>query len=148
MQAIPFSVRRTVKWGECDPAGIVYTPHFLHWVVEAAESFFKAVIGLTWYEHQQQRHLGSPMAQTSIVFNAPLKAGDEFDVVVTVDKIGRSSIAYRVIGQTPAGELRFTATLTAVIVALDTYRSTEMPADYRQKLEAYRAACLAREKAA
>ncbi len=28
----PFVVRRRVKWGECDPAGVVYTPSFSEYV--------------------------------------------------------------------------------------------------------------------
>ena len=148
MQAIPFTVRRTVKWGECDPANIVYTPQFLHWAVEAAESFYSAILGLTWNENQTQRKLGSPMAQANLTFISPLKSGDVFDLVVKLDKVGRSSLTYRVTGQSPEGKPHFVSTLTAVFVSLESYRSHEMPADYREKLEAYREACLAKERAA
>jgi acyl-CoA thioesterase FadM len=148
MSNIPFTVRRAVKWGECDPAGIVYTPRFLDWAVEGAESFFQAIIGRTWFQSQTIQQVGSPMAQASLTFKKPLKSGDPFDVVVTLDKVGNSSISYRIDGRTPEGETCFTASLTAVFVDLDTYRPTPMPDAYRAKFEAYRDACAARERAA
>lgn len=35
----PLVIRRRVKWGDCDPAGVVYTPMFSEYVISAAELF-------------------------------------------------------------------------------------------------------------
>ncbi|MGA8291299.1 MAG: hypothetical protein WB820_02120, partial [Rhodoplanes sp.] len=34
-----FTVRRIVNWGDCDPAGIVYTPRVLDYVCETIDAF-------------------------------------------------------------------------------------------------------------
>ena len=39
---LPLVVRRRVKWGECDPAGVVYTVSFSEYVISAAELFYGA----------------------------------------------------------------------------------------------------------
>lgn len=33
LSQLPFVVRRRVKWGECDPAGVVYTVTFSEYVI-------------------------------------------------------------------------------------------------------------------
>ncbi len=40
-----FVVQRRVRWGECDPAEVVYTPQFAHYVVAAVDDFFQEVVG-------------------------------------------------------------------------------------------------------
>ncbi len=37
--ALPFTVTRTVKRGDCDPAGIIYTPRVLDYAMEALEAW-------------------------------------------------------------------------------------------------------------
>jgi len=38
ISAIPLVIRRRVKFGDCDPAGVVYTVTFGEYVISAAES--------------------------------------------------------------------------------------------------------------
>ncbi len=33
----PFSIKRMVRWGDCDPAGIVYSPRVFDNAVETVE---------------------------------------------------------------------------------------------------------------
>lgn len=40
IRTMPFVVRRTVKWSECDPAGVVYTGSFAEYVLSAADLHF------------------------------------------------------------------------------------------------------------
>jgi acyl-CoA thioester hydrolase len=39
LRTLPFTVRRRVKWGECDPAKVVYTVTFSEYVISVAELF-------------------------------------------------------------------------------------------------------------
>ena len=135
----PLVIRRVVKWGECDPAGIVYTPRFLDWVIEACEDCFRHITGLTWSEHQSKRGMGHPLKAVNIEFHSPLKSGETFEAIVLIDRVGRSALGYRVEGRKPDGMPCFTGTATAVIVDYVTYRPREMPDDYRDAFAAYRA---------
>ncbi len=138
---IPFTQRRTVKWGECDPAGIVYTPRFLDWSVEAVESTFRAVVGIHWPDMQERFGLAAPMKQISLEFSSPLRTYDEVDLTVTIDKLGRSSTSYRVTTRKSDGTLCFTALLTSVMIDFSTFRPVPIPADVRTPFERYITAC-------
>ncbi len=39
--AHPFTVTRTVRWGDCDPAGIIYTPRVLDYAMEILEAWYR-----------------------------------------------------------------------------------------------------------
>ena len=39
MCAKPFSKERFVRWGECDPAGVIYTPRVFEYALDTLEEF-------------------------------------------------------------------------------------------------------------
>lgn len=147
---IPFTIRRIVRWGECDPAGIVYTPRFLDYATEAVDDFVREVLGTTWYK---LRHIdrGHPMVHASLDFYKPLAADDLFDLVVIVEHVGRSSIAYQIAGKNTDGELCFEAKMVGSIIQINgpaDMKAIPIPDDMRERLEAYCKACLGKAKAA
>ena len=58
----PFSVRRTVIWGDCDPAGIVYTPRVLDYAMEILEAWYREVLGVSWLKLNREMGMGAPTA--------------------------------------------------------------------------------------
>ena len=56
-----FTQTRVIKWGECDPAGIVYTPRILDYAMETVEAWYRDVLGVPWVKLNAELHLGSPM---------------------------------------------------------------------------------------
>jgi 4-hydroxybenzoyl-CoA thioesterase len=99
-----------VRFGACDPAGIVYFPRFFEWFHEAMEA---------WFDAELLRAHGLPAAKTEAAFAAPVRMGERVDVVLTVGHLGRSSLRldYRVQG--PAGDERARGSTTCVFSALD-----------------------------
>jgi len=144
MTAVPFVQRRRVRWGETDPAQIVYTPRFLDYAVEAVESWFAEILGIDWFRLRTDMGLGSPMAHASLDFHKPLFPHQEFAVTVLVENAGRSAIDFRIEGHRLDGTHSFTARLVAVIIDAARIRSVAMPADFRARIEAYRNACIAK----
>lgn len=140
---IPYTVRRTVKWGECDPAGIVYTPRFLDWVLEAAESFFADIVGVDWFHLNQRDGLGSPSVSTRIDFHKPIKHGEPFTIEVLVRRLSRSTITYAMRGRNGAGELCFSAELVSCIIDNARMKSVTIPDHIRTKITDYQAATAA-----
>ncbi len=138
---IPFRIRRRVKWGETDPAGIVYTPRFLDYVLEAAEAWFEAVVGIDWLRLNMERGMGSPMVHTGIDYHSPLAAGETFDVTVTLEHIGRAAYTLEVAGHKPDGTHCFQAKAVAVIIDRAAMKSIAMPDEFRERMEAYQDAC-------
>ena len=42
---MPFTTTRTILFGDCDPAGIVYTPRIAYFVIEAIHEFLSDRLG-------------------------------------------------------------------------------------------------------
>ena len=140
---VPLVIRRRVKWGECDPAGVVYTVTFSEYVISAAELFYGALFKTTPQRAKAQQGFGTPSRALAFEFERSLYPDDEFDMTVTVGDVRSRTYVLNITGRTPAGETVFVATLTPVCVARDERRSIEIPEHFRQALLAYRDACAA-----
>lgn len=94
----PFCVRRYVKWGDCDPATIAYTPVFIEYCVNAISLFVQARAGvrqLTFFE----QGTAMPYKALSVEFHSPIATGDAVDITVRPIRIGHSSISYAIAAQ-------------------------------------------------
>ena len=89
-----------VKFGDCDPAGIVYYPKFFDWFHQAMESWFDNVLGARYASVIWDRKIGFPAAHTQADFKAPCNIGEDLAIEVRVDRVGRSAVhlAFRVRG--------------------------------------------------
>ena len=83
----PFVVRRRVKWGDCDPAGVVYTVTFGEYVLSAAELFYGYLFDGTPQRIKDEHGFGTPTRALSFDFQASLWPDEEFDMRVTVHEV-------------------------------------------------------------
>jgi acyl-CoA thioester hydrolase len=141
VSTVPLVVRRRVKWGECDPAGVVYTVTFSEYVISAAELFYGALFETTPQRAKREQGFGTPSRALSFDFRRSLRPDDEFEMTVTVAEVHSRTYVLDITASTPQGEVVFVATLTPVCVARDERRSIEIPAAFRQALLDYRDAC-------
>ncbi|MDR6860701.1 thioesterase family protein [Variovorax guangxiensis] len=138
---LPLVIRRRVKWGECDPAGVVYTVTFSEYVISAAELFYGALFETTPQRAKREQGFGTPSRALSFDFQRSLRPDDEFDMTVTVADIHSRTYVLDITGRTLEGDVVFVAKLTPVCVARDERRSIEIPDTFRQALQSYRDAC-------
>lgn len=136
----PFSVDRIVQWGECDPAGKVYTTQFLDYVLETVEAFWRIEMGYAFLQLHRKLGLGVPTVSTRLEFQRPLCGGDPFTVELRIKSLGRSTIAYTIRGANAAGETCFTGEHISSMVDDKIFKSVSIPDSLRQPLEAYRQA--------
>ena len=141
LNQLPLVIRRRVKWGECDPAGVVYTVTFSEYVISAAELFYGVLFETTPQRAKQEQGFGTPSRALSFDFQRSLRPDDEFDMTVTVADIRERTYVLEITGRTPQGEVIFVARLTPVCVARDERRSIEIPDAFRQALQRYRDGC-------
>ncbi len=141
VQHLPYTVRRIVKWGECDPAGIVYTPRFLDYAIEAAEAWFKEVTGYHWNATRRELALGSPMVHCSLDFYHPLGPEDTVDLKVVLERLTRATYQLGIAGHNIAGTHCFQAKLIGALISYETMKAVRIPADFRARMEAYAEAC-------
>jgi 4-hydroxybenzoyl-CoA thioesterase len=133
---MPFSARITVRFGDCDPAGLVYYPVLLHYCHAAMEEFFAARCGTSYAALVSGRRLGFPTVNVRAEFFAPLVYGDEAEVEVWVSRVGTSSadFEYR-LRRGSDGRACVSATLVQVSMNLDERRAVPVPEDLRRAFE-------------
>lgn len=140
----PFIVRRRVKWGDCDPAGVVYTVTFGEYVLSAAELFYGQLFNGTPQRIKDEHGFGTPTRALSFDFQASLWPDEEFDMCVRVEEIRARTYTLHVAGSV-RGQPAFDARLTPICVARGERRAIEVPAALRGALQSYQEACLQAE---
>lgn len=139
LELAPFRVRRRVKWGECDPAGVVYTARFSDYVISVFELFMRHLLGGAFQGAKDERGFGTPCKALSLEFSASLRPDEEFDMTVLVAEIRSRTFDLDIRGRDPQGKDLFLARMTPITIKRgDRSRSIELPAALRDRLEAYR----------
>ena len=83
--------RRTLAWGECDPAGIIFYPNYYRFMDEAAWAMFaQAGYGA---ERMRSEHYSLPLVNSGCEFLSSPLFGDEIEIRSKVAKWGRSSFS-------------------------------------------------------
>ena len=141
LSRVPLVVRRIVKFGDTDAAGVVYSGNFLDYALEAFEVWFREVIGVSWQQQHDEIGVGTPAVACSLEFSRPLRSGDILDIEVLIDRIGGGSYTTRTVGRNSAGQEVFTGMLTFASIQFADRKPVKLPALYRERMTAYVAAC-------
>lgn len=134
-------IESRVKFGDCDPAGIVFTPRYGGFVFEAVEAWLEEVIGLSVHQQLRAGEIGTPVRSLTTDLYKSLRPGDRFSSEVHVEAIGRTSFRLLVIGRRGDGALCFVGRMTCVATNATHTASIPLNELYQQRLDAYRAAC-------
>ena len=124
-----FRSRQTVRFGDVDPAGIVYYPRYLHFCHVAMEEFFAGALGVPYPELVTEQRLGFPAVRLEMDFSRPLRYGDEVEVETAVEKVGASSLTFRFTFFRGTGEEPVSvARVVTVCLDLDSFEKRTVPA--------------------
>ena len=129
-----------VSFGHCDIAGIVYSPRFFDYCMEAAEQFLKVEVGLDWYAINVTREFANPVMKFEIDFHHTVHIADALMLELTIPRIGNSSFVLEFVARKMDGAEAvecFTAQLVLAVVDLDAKKSMPIPERYRDRLVAY-----------
>ena len=133
---MPFSTRITVRFGDCDPAGLVYYPALFHYCHVAMEEFFAARCGVAYHVLVGERRTGFPTVNARAEFFSPFLYGDEAEVTLGVSRVGRSSATFEYrLRRARGGETCAGAALVHVAMNLDERRPVPIPEDLRRAFE-------------
>jgi 4-hydroxybenzoyl-CoA thioesterase len=135
--AAPFISQVEVRFRHCDPAGIVFYPRYFEMINDFVEEWFDKGMGLPFHAVHVERHIGTPTASVQCDFSAPSRWHERLRQVLEVQRIGGASFKVLVKFEGPDGQLRLSATLTIVTVDLRTMKSMPLPADLRERMQAY-----------
>lgn len=133
----PFESTVTVRWGDCDPAGIIYTPRILEYAIVAMENWFTEILGVSWYELNMHHGLGSPTVRAECDFLLILRAGQQVNMNVQVQNLGNSSLTVLVTGFNSDQAACFKVSLVFCFIKRPEFKSTPIPDRYRKRIETY-----------
>ena len=133
---MPFTTRIPVRFGDCDPAGLVYYPVIFHYCHIAMEEFFGARCGISYPALMGEERIGFPTVNVQAEFFAPLVYGDEADVEIAVARTGQSSVTFEyTVRRASDHTLCARARNVHVCMNLDERRALPIPEKYRRVFE-------------
>ena len=132
-----FTRNVTVRFSHCDPAGIVYFPHYFDLFNGLIEDWYKEELGYDYAELVLGSRFGFPFVHLDCDFKIPSRMGEEIDLTVMVDRIGRSSLTLAIICHV-AGLERLRAHMVTAMMSLETRKPVPLPPALRNKIEEYR----------
>lgn len=128
-----FTLRETIRFHHCDPAGIAFFARLDELLNAAFEDWCDA-IEMPFTELIGAQRCGFPLVHASIDYTGILRMGDEITVSHHVREAGRSSITFDV--RIDAGERAcLSGTHVRVMTSLDTHRSVPLPARLQALLQ-------------
>lgn len=131
-----FSTRIRIRFGDVDPAGLVYYPNIFHYFHVAMEEFFANQCGCPYAELLANERIGFPTVNIQTEFHAPIVYGDEIDVEVFVSRPGRTSAIFEYsVKRVSDGLLCVQSTQVHVAMNLDTRRPVPLPERLRAAFE-------------
>jgi acyl-CoA thioester hydrolase len=129
-----FEHRLRVRFGECDPQGIVFNAHYVAYFDVALTELWRAALG-SWGA-MVERGVDAVVAQLEVRFHAPARADDLITLAVGVEALGRTSLT-TVVDVARDGELLVAGRLRHVFVDAGTWQKTPMPDWIREGLSPY-----------
>ncbi len=131
-----FSTQRTVRFADCDPAGIVFYPQYLVMLNTLVEQWFDDSLGLPYAQFIGEHRLGLPTVRLEADFTAVSRHGDALRLRLMLLRLGRSSLQLGSRFESAAGELRMKTRQVLVCTSLHTHRPVPLPEGLRAAMAA------------
>lgn len=112
----PVTTELRVRYGECDPQGVVFNAHFLAYFDIGITDLFRAAFGS--YRAMVELGLEFVVAEAGLRFHQPAHFDDELTLETVVTHLGTTSMTtgYRLVRE---GELLAHGTLRHVLIELE-----------------------------
>jgi 4-hydroxybenzoyl-CoA thioesterase len=125
-----------VRFAHCDPAGIIFYPHYFVMFNGLVEDWFNNALKIDYANFITTRRMGLPMVNLTCDFIKPSKIGEIITLTLKIERIGNSSLKLDV-SALYKDEVRSSAHLTVCVNSLETGRAVPIPDDLRLRLEAF-----------
>ncbi len=125
-----------VRFSHCDPAGIVYFPHYFDMFNGLIEDWYTEELGFKYAELIMDSQYGFPFVHIECDFRVPSRIGDVIDLTLLVERVGRSSLGIAIVCHQDGIE-RLRAHMVTAMISLATRKPVPLPADLRDAIETY-----------
>jgi len=120
----PFVHELRVRYGECDPQGIVFNANYLLYFDVAFTELWRAAVG-PWQD-MVARGIDAVVAESHLTFHAPARFDDELSLRAEIARLGSTAVTTE-IDVLRGEELLVSGWLRHVCVSTDTWSKTEIP---------------------
>ena len=135
-----FHAPARVRFGDCDPAGIVFFPNWFALANAAIEDLFRERLGIDFHALHGARGIGTGFVQAAATFMRPGLMGDAVHLTPLVRRVGGASYALDLHIHRGEEELVRLDLVTAT-TDLASRTSVPVPPDLRAALLRYQAEC-------
>ena len=135
-----FTVRRIIRFSDCDPAGIVFYVAFFRMFNDLFEDWMVRGLGVDFAGQFLEEERMFPLMHVEVDFREARKMGQSIDLSLILTKLGRSSIHYDIVGHDDGLEILRGAFVNCA-ASRTTMASIEIPRRIRSKMEAYLSLC-------
>ena len=125
-----------IRFSHCDPAGVVYFPHYFDMFNGLIEDWYTEQLGVDYSKLILGDRHGFPYVHIETDFKKPSRMGEHLDLTLLLTQVGRSSLSVVIVGHI-GGVERLRARLVTAMTSLETQRSVPLPQALRQKFETY-----------
>jgi 4-hydroxybenzoyl-CoA thioesterase len=129
-----------VRFGYCDPAGIVFYPRYLEIFNELVEDWCREELKFSFSEIVTERGWGLPTVHLEVDFTSPSFFGEVLSATLSLLRLGTSSISLEISLHGPGGIARVCGRVVLVLVDRRTNRAIPIPEDLRARIQAFQGA--------
>jgi acyl-CoA thioesterase FadM len=130
-----FTTKRIILFGDCDPAGIVYTPRIAYFVTEAVHDFLGHKLGGPAIRKILAMGILPPARALSIEFLAPMAWDELISIEVSSKEVTQTSFTCLVEAFNASNQITFRSTLTQVSISPESKRPVPLPQLLRDALQ-------------
>ena len=139
MTSMRFERQVPIRFGHCDPAGIVFFPQYFVLFNGLVEDWVSDALGIPYAELIGVRRIGLPTVSLATDFRAVSRMGEIVSFGLSVERLGTRSFTLA-LDCRHDGKERVSARHVIVSTDLDTHRAVALPADLRNAIERFRGA--------
>ena len=132
-----FTKEVKIRFGDCDPAGIVYHPQYYYILNFMMEEFLDECIGMRFVE--KSRRIGLPVAGIRTEFVETATVGDVLECRIWIENLGEKSVRFAMtLADKKTGALKVKCVQTCIFVTMtNKLESVQIPEDLRSRFEEY-----------
>lgn len=137
-----FTVRREIRFSDSDPAGIVFYAAFFRMFNDLFEDWLIKCLGINFARQFDVEQRMFPLVHVEVDFKEARKMGEIMDLSLVLTRLGRSSIAYDIVGHDNGLEI-LRGSFVTVVASKKTMGTIDIPTDIRAVMEDYLRKCAA-----
>jgi 4-hydroxybenzoyl-CoA thioesterase len=126
-----------IRFGDCDPAGIVFYPRYLEMFNELVEDWCRDELSFSFPDVITRRGWGLPTVRLEVDFLAPSSFGEVLKSTLVLRNVGRTSITIEIVFMVPDGPVRVRGKVVLVLIDRTTRRPIALPSELRLRLASF-----------